>query len=73
MGEQNKETITPDLIEDLFEPSLADLSEIMHLDLQPTSSEKQSLVLKRRMAEQRLEDKRLRDELGDYDLELDDY
>jgi hypothetical protein len=30
-------------------------------------------VQKRRLAEQRLEEKRLRDELGDYDLQLDYY
>ena len=73
MGEHNNETVAPDLIEDLFEPTLADLSEITHLDLKPTSSEKQSLVLKRRLAEERLEEKRMRDELGDYDLEFDDH
>ena len=32
-----------------------------------------NLERERRRAEQRLEEKRLRDELGDYDLELDDF
>ena len=36
-------------------------------------SEKQRLAAKRRRAEQRLEERRLRDELGDYDLHLDDF
>jgi hypothetical protein len=37
------------------------------------SSQKQRLAAMRRRAERRLEEKRLREELGDYDLELDDY
>ena len=49
------------------------MSEEEFQDLAPMSSEKQRLAEKRRRAEQRLEEKRLRDELGDYDLELDDY
>ena len=73
MGDQNKEIIAADPLEELFEPTLADLTENLHPDLQPATSEKQSLVLKRRLAEQRLEEKRLRDELGDYDLEFDDH
>ena len=42
-------------------------------DLSPVSSDNQRLAEKRRRAEQRLEEKRLRDELGYYDLELDDF
>jgi len=41
--------------------------------LASASSTRQYLAEKRRRAEQRLEEKRLRDELGDYDLELDDF
>jgi hypothetical protein len=37
----------------------------------PISSEKRRLVEKRRLAEQRLEERRLQDELGEYDLHLD--
>ena len=48
-----------------------EISDEMLQDLVPMSSEKQRLVQKRRLAEQRLEEKRLRDELGDYDLHLD--
>jgi hypothetical protein len=58
-------------MDDIFEPSLGDISDDMLQDFAPTSSEKQRLVQKRRLAEQRLEEKRLRDELGDYDLHLD--
>jgi hypothetical protein len=73
MGERNQEPSTSDSVDDLFEPALADISEEMLQDLVPLSSEKQRMVQKRRLAEQRLEEKRLRDELGDYDLQLDYY
>ena len=73
MGTRNQEPAAPEALEDLFEPMLGDLSDEALSELEPVSSEKQRLVQKRRMAEQRLEEKRLRDELGDYDLELDDY
>jgi hypothetical protein len=71
MGERNQESSTSDPLDDLFEPALGDISDEMLQDLVPLSSEKQRLVQKRRLAEQRLEEKRLRDELGDYDLHLD--
>jgi hypothetical protein len=73
MGERNHETSTPEPLDDMFEPALGDLSDEMLQDFAPMSSEKQRLVQKRRLAEQRLEEKRLRDELGDYDLHLDYY
>lgn len=73
MGERNQEPASPEPLEDLFEPNLGDISTELLEDLAPVSSEKQRLVEKRRLAEQRLEEKRLRDELGDYDLELDDF
>ncbi|MCB1689195.1 MAG: hypothetical protein KDI33_11930 [Halioglobus sp.] len=73
MGERNQESSTPEPLDDDFEPGLADISDEMLDDLVPMSSEKQRLVAKRRLAEQRLEQKRLRDELGDYELLLEDY
>ena len=73
MGERNQDVSTPECLDDLFERALGDISEEMLQDLVPLSSEKQRLVQKRRLAEQRLEEKRLRDELGDYDLHLDYY
>ena len=73
MGERNQDVSTPESLDDFFEPALGDISEEMLQDLVPLSSEKQRLVQKRRLAEQRLEEKRLRDELGDYDLQLDYY
>jgi hypothetical protein len=71
MGERNQESSTPEQLDDFFEPGLGDISDEMLQDFAPLSSEKQRLVEKRRLAEQRLEEKRLRDELGDYDLHLD--
>ena len=73
MGERNQESSATEPLDDLFEPAIGDISEEMLQDLVPLSSEKQRMVQKRRLAEQRLEEKRLRDELGDYDLQLDYY
>ena len=72
MGERNKEPATTETLDDIFEPGLGELSEEELRELLPISSDKQRLAEKRRRAEQRLEERRLRDELGDYDLELDD-
>lgn len=71
MEERNQETATPELSEDLFEPALGDISEELIQALTPLSADKKLLVEKRRLAELRLEENRLRDELGDYDLELE--
>ncbi len=73
MGERNQEPTTSEPLEDIFEPALGDLSDEEFAELSPVSSDKQRLAEKRRRAEQRLEEKRLRDELGYYDLELDDF
>lgn len=73
MGERNREAVTPEPLDDFFEPVLGDLSEDELEELLPVSTEKQRLAEKRRRAERRLEERRLRDMLGDYDLMLDDY
>ena len=73
MGEQTQEPTPQEPLEDIFEPVLGDMSEEVLQEMEPVTSEKQRLVQKRRLAEQRLEEKRLRDELGYYDLELDDF
>ena len=72
MGDRKQETSVSEPLEELFEPALGEVSEEMLEELVPFSSEKQRLVQKRRLAEQRLEERRLREELGDYDLMLDD-
>jgi len=73
MGERSQESVSSDSLDELFEPALTDLVEEEFEELLPPSAAKQSLAAKRRRAELRLEEKRLRDELGDYDLELDDF
>jgi hypothetical protein len=73
MGERNQEHGTTEVIDDIFEPGLGELSEEDLRELAPISSARRCLAEKRRRAEQRLEEKRLRDELGDYDLELDGF
>jgi hypothetical protein len=72
MAERNRESTPAESIDDLFEPLLGEAEEDELSQLAPISSEKQCLAAKRRRAEQRLEERRLRDELGYYDLELDD-
>jgi len=72
MGERNQETRTTEPLDDIFEPVLGEMSEEDFEELTPVSSSKRLLAERRRRAEQRLEEKRLRDELGYYDLELDD-
>ncbi|MFV0276521.1 MAG: PA3496 family putative envelope integrity protein [Parahaliea sp.] len=72
MGDTNQGTVSNDAIDDFFEPLLGDISSVDE-DFIPASSEKQRLAEKRRRAEQRLEQRRLREELGFYDLELEDF
>ena len=72
MGERNHETVADDTLEDIFEPMLGDMIDEDFDGLTAQPSGKQLLAAKRRRAEQRLEQKRLREELGDYDLEFDD-
>ena len=72
MGDHNQES-APESVEELFEPVIGEFSEEAYEGLSTVSSEKQRLAEKRRRVEQRLEEARLREELGDYDLEFDDY
>lgn len=71
MGERNQEPASPEPLEDLFEPIIGDLSDEDLDELEPLSANKRRLAEKRRRAEQRLEEKRLKDELGYYDLDFD--
>lgn len=75
MAQRNQESVSEEPLEDIFEPVIGDLS-LSDDDFEPftrASTEKQRLAEKRRRAEQRLEEKRLREELGYYDLELNDF
>ena len=71
MEERNQTSSKTELAEDLFEPALGEVSDELLQEALPISSEKRRLVEKRRLAEQRLEERRLQDELGEYDLHLD--
>lgn len=73
MADHNANSSSVDAMDDFFEPALGDISDDDMQELLPVSTEKQRLAAKRRRAEQRLEESRLRDELGYYDLRLDDY
>ncbi|MFK7830372.1 MAG: PA3496 family putative envelope integrity protein [Congregibacter sp.] len=70
MGNRDQEP-TPDTFDDLLEPGVGDFSEEIYEGLSTVSSEKQKLAEKRRRAEHLLEERRLREELGDYDFEFD--
>ncbi len=71
MGERNQEA-GQDGLEDLFEPGLAELSEEELRSMAPASENRMLLAEKRRRAEQRLEERRLRDVLGYDDFEFGD-
>jgi len=58
--------------DDGFDPNVGDYGDVDLAPLEAFSSQKQRLAAMRRRAERRLEEKRLREELGDYDLQLDD-
>ena len=73
MRERSQEPTSPESLDDLFEPALSELIDEEDEETIAPSSAKRALVEKRRRAELRLEQRRLRDELGDYDLELDDF
>ena len=73
MGERIREPANNEHLDDVFEPMLDDLTDDEFEELTPLASSKKRLAEKRRKAELRLEEKRLRDELGFYDLEFDDY
>ena len=72
MGERTQEPVNNEQLDDIFEPMMDDLTEDEFEELTPLASSKKLLAEKRRKAELRLEEKRLRDELGFYDLEFDD-
>ena len=69
MRERSQETVTTDPLDDVFEPAITDLVDEDLVELLPPSSLRKSLTEKRRRAEQRLEERQLRDELGDFDLD----
>ena len=72
MGERDRTVVTEDSAEDMFEPGLGELSEddFESLDFAEAVTEKALKAAKRRRAEEGLEMLRLREELGDYDLDF---
>lgn len=73
MTERTQEPAANDGLDDIFEPTLLDVADDDFEEVASVSTEKQRLAEKRRRAEQRLEQRRLREELGFYDLELEDF
>ncbi|GHD33829.1 PA3496 family putative envelope integrity protein [Parahalioglobus pacificus] len=72
MKERSQEPAPLEPLDEVFEPVLGDMTDEELESLTPQASCKAVLAAKRRRAEQRLEEKRLQDELGDYDFEFDD-
>jgi hypothetical protein len=73
MTERTQEPAANDGLDDIFEPTLLDMADDDFEETVSVSTEKQRLAEKRRRAEQRIEQRRLREELGCYDLELEDF
>ena len=73
MGERERTVITEEPLDEFFEQALEDLNddELSPFVLTDTATEKALKAAKRRQAEKRLEILRLREELGDYDLDYD--
>ena len=73
MGERETSVITEEPSDEFFEQALDDLNddELSAFDLTDTATEKALKAAKRRRAEKRLEILRLREELGDYDLDYE--
>jgi len=74
MGERDTTAVTEEPAEEFFEPGLGELADedFESLDFAEAVTEKALKAAKRRRAEERLEMLRLREELGDYDLEFGD-
>ena len=74
MGERDTVSMSEDSAEDLFEPGMGEISDedLDSLDFAEAVTEKALKAAKRRRAEERLEMLRLREELGDYDLDFEE-
>ena len=74
MGEGDTTVTTESPTEELFEPALSELDDddFEAMDFAEAVSEKALKAEKRRRAEERLEMLRLREELGDYELDFDE-
>lgn len=71
MGERTSESSLSDSIDEFFEPAMDAMEEEPEDDT-PATNGKNRLAQLRRRAEQRLEEKRMREELDYLDLDWDD-
>jgi hypothetical protein len=73
-GERDTTAVTEEPTEEFFEPGLGELADedFESLDFAEAVTEKALKAAKRRRAEERLEILKLREELGDYDLDFGD-
>lgn len=72
MGQRTSEPSLSDSIDEFFEPVLGDLGDDDLDEETPLATGKNRLAQLRRRAEQRLEEKRMREELDYLDLDWDD-
>ena len=74
MGERDTTAVTEEPAEEFFEPGLSERADedLESLDFAEAIIEKALKAAKRRGAEERLKMLRLREELGDYDLDFGD-
>jgi hypothetical protein len=74
MGERDTNAVTEEPAEEFFESGMSELAEedFESLEFAEAVTEKVLRAAKRRRAEERLEMLRLREELGDYDLDFGD-
>ena len=72
MGRQDSESSAAEDIDEFFEPVLGDNFEEVYDSVSPSSPKQQRLADMRRRAEERLEKKRLQEELGYFDLEREE-
>ena len=72
MGKRDKTVFAYDQAEDVFEPDLSELNDEQFeaVDFAESVTEKALKAAKRRRAEERLEVLKLREELGEYDLDF---
>ena len=74
MGERDTNVVTEEPTEKFFEPGLGEPADedFEYLDFAEAVTERALKAAKRRRAEERLEMLKLREELGDYDLDFGD-
>jgi hypothetical protein len=72
MGQRTSEPTLSDSIDEFFEPVIGDLSDDDLDDEAPQATGKNRLAQLRRRAEQRLEERRMREEVDYLELDWDD-